>query len=408
MSAQTPLLGGASSANPGPTQQPLAQTAPQATPATTTQQTTTQQPTTAPTNATTTAQASTPPATTTTPMTSQAPAPAANDEIAKAIALLTAMAARPRPEADLAAHLREAAAEKDEPWRKRRAAIKRRTAGWDDEFQSDPAGAWESLRQHFGKAGRNALLDEDRAQELATILCASPLQMYRRARALLQLPPGDRMALHNFTVADAMGEGFVETWGPVLESLPVPLFPARPEHEDTNQKMLAQMAGYTSVSGGGPSRHPRLTVFARPLPIASGAGYKAPVEDGAVDLGIVENEFDNVGARLRAVTARLEALEAGASRGRGRGGRGRGNGAHHDHNNYNGNGQPQQYSHQPQQQYNNQPHYNNNPQQQQYGHNGGQYNGNGRGRGRGGQGGSYVRGRGEDPQQGNAVGEEAL
>jgi hypothetical protein len=380
-------------------QAPAPQTPPQPT-------TTQQQPPAAPTTA-----AATP--TTTAPATGQTPTPAATtDDIVKAIALLTAMAAKSRPDADLATHLREAAAEKDDPWRKRRAAIKRRTAGWDDEFQSDPAGAWESLRQHFGKAGRNALLDEDRAQELASILCASPLQLYRRARALLQFNPGDRMALHNFTVAEAMGESFVETWGPIVEGLAVPLFPARPEHEDTNQKLLAQMASYSAVSGGGPARHPKLTIFARPLPIA-GAGYKAPVEDGAVDLGIVENEFDNVGARLRAVTARLDALEAGPPRGRGRGGRGRGNGHQDPQQQHYQNQAPQQqqqhyYNQAPQQQQQ----YNQAPQQQQqynqapqYYNNGGQhghYNGNGRGRGRGngaGHGGThYVRGRGEEPQ----------
>ena len=231
----------------------------------------------------------------------QQPSPNPANDIAAAIALLTALAAKSRPDADLATHLREAAAEKDEPWRKRRAAIKRRTAGWDEEFAADPAAAWAGLRQHFAKAGSNALLDEDRAQELAAILCTTPLQQYRRARALLQLNASDRMALHNFTVAALRGESFTETWGPVLENLPVPLFPATPDHEDTNQKLLAQMAGLASVSGAGPGKHPRNTVFARP--VATGAGYKAPVEDGAVDLGIVENAFSSVEARLAALEA---------------------------------------------------------------------------------------------------------
>ena len=89
-----------------------------------------------------------------------------------------------------------------------------------------------------------------------------PLQQYRRARALLQMSTADRLSLHNFAVAETRGEGFTETWGPMINALPVPLFPASHAHEDTNQKLLAQMANYTTtVTGAGSTKQPLLNVI---------------------------------------------------------------------------------------------------------------------------------------------------
>jgi len=234
----------------------------------------------------------------------------------------------------------------------------------------------------------NCLLSEESAIELTYLLCATPLQAYRRARALLQLPSDDRLAVHNFDVGHAHGETFMERWGPEIMGLPVPLFPAGRCHEDTNAKLLAQMSLYvTTVKGAGETRRPKFSIFAKQAPIHA-AGHKVAVEDGAVDLGIVEEEFGLVGQKFANVAARIEALEAAQrSRGRGRGtGRSRGRGANYN-NDY--------YEPQAQQAYNNSysQYPNNNYHNNQY---------------RGGRGnrGGYVRGRGpSDLHEGNEEGQ---
>ena len=122
--------------------------------------------------------------------------------MAKALLMITQLLGRNRPEDDLSTHFRQQAEEKDDPWKKKRAALRRRTATWDAEFQANSGKAWDELRHHFAKAGFNALVTEEVAQELAYILEASPLQQYRRARALLQMSTADRLSLHNFAVAE--------------------------------------------------------------------------------------------------------------------------------------------------------------------------------------------------------------
>lgn len=315
-----------------------------------------------------------------------------------------------RPDHDLADHLRAAAAEKDDPWRKRRAALKRRTAGWEEEFNTNCGKAWDDLRENFGRAGYNSLLSEDQAQELATILEASPWQQYRRARALLQMSASERLSLHNFSVGEACGTNFLETWGPIIENLPVPLFPKSTtsrDHADTNLKLLAQMQE-SMISGAGPGRRPKLTVFARD--VTTGAGYKAPVEDGAVDLGVVEVAIGGLTDNQRTLYARMDALEqqfnrnnngrgGGKGKGRGRGNGGNQNGNHQSNNQYNGNQQHnngnQQYSNN-----SNGMNYNGNGNYNQSQNGNGNYNnqsqnGNGNWNGRGN---GTVRGRGEDIQ----------
>lgn len=239
------------------------------------------------------------------------PPPSQNEDMAKALLMLSTILGRKNPEKDnLTAHFEEQAAEKDDPWKKHRAALRRRTKGWDEEFERNSQGAWEELRHSYGKAGYNQLLTEETALELSYLLCATPLQAYRRARALLQLNSDDRLALHNFNVGQANGETFMERWGPEINGLPVPLFPATAAHEDTNQKLLAQMSLYTStVKGAGAERKaPKFNIFAKPIPI-SGAGHKIAVVDGQVDVGIVEEEFGTVNHKHSQLLARIEHLE---------------------------------------------------------------------------------------------------
>ena len=123
------------------------------------------------------------------------PQPQPQDDMAKALLMITQLLGRNRPEDDLSTHFRQQAEEKDDPWKKKRAALRRRTATWDAEFQANSGKAWDELRHHFAKAGFNALVTEEVAQELAYILEASPLQQYRRARALLQMSTADRLSL---------------------------------------------------------------------------------------------------------------------------------------------------------------------------------------------------------------------
>jgi hypothetical protein len=338
--------------------------------------------------------------------------------MAQAFFLLSKMMAN-RPDQDLTTHLRQQAEEKDDPWKKRRAALRRRTAGWETEFHTNTAKAWNDLRHHFAKAGYNQLLTEEVATELAYILEASPLQQYQRARALLNLSSTDRLALHNFNVAEARGESFAETWGPTVDILPVPLFPATNDHEDTNQKLLAQMTNYT-VTGAGPATRPKLTIFARAQPITA-AGHKVPVLDGQVDIGIVEEEFGLQDAKWTETKARLEArieaLESNRGRGRNRnnnnnngnrGGRGNNNRGGQGYNNQAPQYNDYPYEHNNQNQYNN---HNNNQNQYNNNNNNNQYNnrGNNRGRGvrgRGGQDHAFEEGNDNGPNRGEGTQEQ--
>ena len=312
--------------------------------------------------------------------------------------MLSTILQRKNPEKDnLTTHFEEQAAEKDDPWKKHRAALRRRTKGWDDDFEKNSQGAWEELRHSYGKAGYNQLLTEETALELSYLLCATPLQAYRRARALLQLNNDDRLAFHNFNVGQANGETFMERWGPEINGLPVPLFPATAAHEDTNQKLLAQMSQYTStVKGAGAERKtPKFNIFAKPTPI-SGAGHKIAVVDGQVDVGIVEEEFGMMGQKHSQLLARIEQLEGTIRNINKR----NNNNNNNNNNNYNSNrGRGNQYNnnqyHNPH--HNNTAGYNNNQHNNAAYNNPGQYNNNnynnnnqyGRGRGtlrgRGGQ-----------------------
>jgi hypothetical protein len=347
-----------------------------------------------------------------------------NADMAKALLLLTSiLQKRPEEKDRLAAHLEEQAAEKDDPWKKKRAALRRRTKGWEEDFTRDEKEAWDELRHSYGKAGYNQLLSEETALELHYLLCATPLQAYRRARSLLQLNTDDRLAFHNFGVGQRNGETFMERWGPEINALPVPLFPATRDHEDTNQKLLAQMSNFTAtVKGGGTMKKPKFYIFAKPQQAtATAAGYKLPVENNAVDVGIVEEEFEVHNQRYAKALARIEALEAanrknakntnysnnqgynnnnnqsynnhGHNINRGNGGRGRGNNtARRDefpNDNYYNSFQNNNTSDN-----NYQPHYHQNN------NNYNNYNGN-RGRGRGGQ---QIRGRG-DFEEGNGQGD---
>ena len=339
----------------------------------------------------------------------EAPPSSDNSDMAKALLLLTSiLQKRPEEKDRLAAHLEEQAAEKDDPWKKKRAALRRRTKGWEEDFNNDAAGAWDELRHSYGKAGYNQLLSEETALELHYLLCATPLQTYRRARSLLQLNTDDRLAFHNFGVGQRNGETFMERWGPEINALPVPLFPATRDHEDTNQKLLAQMSNFTAtVKGAGSTKKPKFYIFAKPhQPTATAAGHKLPVENNAVDVGIVEEEFNLQNQKYANALARIEALEAaqrkaakttpahpkndrgGRGNDRGRGNNNYRNQDYYQNDNYydsynNNNYQPPNHH----QHHNNNNHYNN-------------FNPN-RGRGRGGQ---QIRGRG-DYEEGNEQGD---
>jgi len=216
----------------------------------------------------------------------------------------------------LASHFREEKAERAAPWKRLKAELFEVTKTWDAAFENNAPQAWREIEEEFAAAGKNGLLQVEAATELAYLL-ACEKDRYRRARAILSMTTTKQLQLHNFTIASKSSTAFEDKAGPMLEALPVPLFPIGNLHKETNDKMIAEWAGST-VRGGGAPRQMSFSAFLRTD--VTGAGYRVRVEDGEVDLTVVENNFDNL-------CARVAALEH--SRGRGRG--------NNNSNNYNNN-----------------------------------------------------------------------
>jgi hypothetical protein len=204
----------------------------------------------------------------------------------------------------LASHFTEEKAERVAPWKRVKAEVFELTKGWESTFKANPTQAWRDVEEEFAAAGKNGLLNIPAAIELA-YLNANEEDRYRRARSLLGMTEVKQLQLHNYTVASRNTSAFEDRTGPLLEALPVPLFPIGPLHKSTNDKLVAEWsAAMGTVLGGGP-KTVHFSAFLRND--ITGAGYRVRVnEDGEVDLSEVEQGYERMNSRIAAVERALK------------------------------------------------------------------------------------------------------
>ena len=103
--------------------------------------------------------------------------------------------------------------------------------------------------------------------------------MYRKS-------PAEKLKMHNWLIAEALGETFLQQWGPHLSNMPWPLFPPVEELQGMNDTLMKEATASGAISGGGttkkvPSVYKKVT----------GGTYHVPVDQGLVDLTPVETAF---------------------------------------------------------------------------------------------------------------------
>ena len=243
------------------------------------------------------------PTSTPTPQHQQSNAPLAPDmtEMFKMFTAMMGAASQSQPGVNanaLAEHFQEEKEFTRAPWKRTKANLLAYVKDWNATYDVDNDAAWEEVSNEFVAAGKNGLLSVNDAMEMAYLLADDRVR-YQRARALLALSSLKQLQLHNFGVAKE-AKAFEDKAGPVLESLPVPLFPAGMAHKEVNDRIIAEMK--STIEGAGPVPTKMIfTAFGRaPREVLKGAGYSAVVQDGAVDLTPVQDAFE--GLRIRVET----------------------------------------------------------------------------------------------------------
>lgn len=187
--------------------------------------------------------------------------------------------------------------------------------------------AISQLRSCFVRAAKNGTLSILEVLVGQYLLFASSTEVGAKNLMflLLNVPPSERMNVHNWTLAQSIPEPVRFSYGSVIEKLGVPLFPPQNEElEGLNEKLLlAKMEAMTQ--GKGPSggegslfREEVLFSFKASKKKEDGSevegGTTFPVvntpQGPMVDMQVVERTFDNVFNEIRMLRGALEKLPA--------------------------------------------------------------------------------------------------
>lgn len=173
-----------------------------------------------------------------------------------------------------------------EPWR----IIADRS---QDLFSRASARSDEEVESTFIDAAKSGLLTPDLALAACYGVCGTA-ESRKFFASLLTLPEQARLNMHNYVVARACGEPFLDAMGAQLEHLKLPLFPPLPSLRSLNTKLIAE-----SQSGAGGLSSLFLT--------ASEGGGVLPVLEGPhglfVDITSVEQAFNELFASVKSIQA---------------------------------------------------------------------------------------------------------
>lgn len=123
---------------------------------------------------------------------------------------------------------------------------------------------------------------------------------------LLETSPIEAVRRHNWGVAEASGEHFINKYGSILERLPDPLFPPNARFVGLNIKLLTQFMALDTrrTVGGGGVEHSSLYRQEQ-----TEGGLFLPVV-GQVDTKSLDSELVREFAELKAVVARLASQQS--------------------------------------------------------------------------------------------------
>jgi hypothetical protein len=168
------------------------------------------------------------------------------------------MADKDAVSAALVAHFVDADALKLDPWRAERKKAKR--------FAEQALSlSYESDALESAKAGQ---LTADEVITLTyTLYATEEKTMKILNRLLLEKRGMERIRIHNWYVAEALGEDWLTSNGEAVAKLAFPLFPPRPEYSTLNKRLLLSVS--SDVVGGGQSpsaANGPASMYAQPVP----------------------------------------------------------------------------------------------------------------------------------------------
>jgi hypothetical protein len=156
----------------------------------------------------------------------------------------------PRQETvSLLEHFREEKRDKLQPWRLEEAKVTQQLAMVHAAYEKPDA--WEALQKEFTGRAKLGILSETEVLLGSHVLFCNDLdrEAYALMAMLLTIPPGEqRLAFHNWSVAQTMSDTRKIAHGPEIAALKAPLFPETAELEVVNSKLFATQA--QGITGG--------------------------------------------------------------------------------------------------------------------------------------------------------------
>jgi hypothetical protein len=196
-----------------------------------------------------------------------------------------------------------------QPWRATREQFRREVAAYAK------IGKTERIDM-FVDMAKSAMLSADEVLTATYTLFGSEDDLAFYSTILLRRRGRDRIASHNWYVAEQLGEAFIDQHGSVLSTLAHPLFPADHGCQVLNIRLLYEAARQPVGAGAGQRRS---TLF-RDDDDVTGAGYLPvqPAGDGqgwVVDVGGIEAAFTQLQQAQQQVQQQvLQSIRTAAAR----------------------------------------------------------------------------------------------